>query len=100
MNTLANHDTALHNKIYAIEGKLINNHGHVVEVERLVFNLPTAVVHTPITAAILAETSVDPVIAGRSCIAGNTNTEAAKVRKICPAPHTLGSLFLNHETVT
>ena len=46
MNTLANRDTNLHDNIFATKGKLTNTHGQVVEVDRSVFNIPTAVVHT------------------------------------------------------
>ena len=101
MNSLANHNPALHNKIFVIEGELINNHSHVVEVDRLVFNIPTAVVHTPTTAAILAAIAADPNITGMGTYAmDSAETKTIKVQKVYPVPHTLKDVFLHNEAVT
>ena len=103
IQTLANRDATLHDKIFALEGELINNHGHVVEVDNTVFNIPPVAVHTPVTADILAVITADP-----NCnipeigpyVAGDANVEAVKVRKIYPVPHTLRDYFLHHKEVT
>ena len=95
VNTLANRDPALHDKLFALEGELINSHSHEVEVDKTVFNIPTTVVHIPTTAAILVAITTDSNIAEMGLYAaGNANFETVKVRKICPTPHTLGGLFL------
>ena len=33
-------------------------------------------------------------------MAGDADVETIKIRKICPVPHTLGCVFLNHKEVT
>ena len=79
---------------------MINNHSHVVEVEKIVFNIPTTAVHIPTTAAILAAITTDPNIAEMGpYVAGNADVKTVKVQKICPVPHTLGGLFLHHKEV-
>ena len=62
MNTLDYHDPSIHDKLFTIEGELINNHGHVVEVDRAVFNIPTTAVHIPTTVAIVTAITTDPSI--------------------------------------
>ena len=74
---------------------MINDYGHVVEVDKTVFNISTTVVHIPTTAAILAAITMDPNIAEMGpYVAGDVDVETVKVQKICPTPHTLGGLFL------
>ena len=80
MNTLANRDPSLHNKLFAIKGELINNNGHVVEAERTMFNISTTAVHIPTAAAILAAIATDPNIAEMGpCVAGDADVETVKV---------------------
>ena len=80
---------------------MINNHGHVVEVDRGVFNIPTAAVHIPTTTAILAAIAADPNIAKMGPYAtGDADADTVKVQKICPVPHKLEGMFLHHEEVT
>jgi hypothetical protein len=62
-NSLVHIDTNLHNKIFAIESKLINSRRHVMEVERLVFNLPNNAIISQEVASILAANAADPAIA-------------------------------------
>ena len=62
MNTLAHRDPSIHEKLFAINNELINDYGHVVEVDRAVFNIPTTAVHIPTTAAIIAAITADPNI--------------------------------------
>ena len=62
MNTLAHRDPSIHDKLFAINNKLINDYGHVVEVDRAVFNIPTTAVHIHTTAAIVAAITKDPNI--------------------------------------
>ena len=62
MNTLAHRDPSIHDKLFAIDNELINNHGHVVEVDRAVFNIPTTPVHIPTSAVIVAAITKDPNI--------------------------------------
>ena len=97
-NTLANRNPSLHDTLFAIKGELINDHGHMVEVERTVFNILTTAVRIPTVAAILITITTDPNIAEMGLyVAGDTDVKTVKVRKICPAPpHTLGG----HKEVT
>ena len=92
MNSLAHRDPSIHDKLFAIKGELINNHSHVVEVDKGVFNIPTTAVHIPTTAAILAAIAADPNITEMGpYAAGDANVDTVKVRKICPVPHKLGA---------
>ena len=101
MNLLAHRNPSIHDKLFAVKGELINNHGHVVEVDRGVFNIPTAAVHISTTAAILAAIAADPNITKLGpYVAGDAGVNTVKVRKICPVPRTLEGMFLNHEEVT
>ena len=77
INTLAHRDPSIHDKLFAIEGELINNHGHVVEVDKGVFNIPTAAVHIPTTTAILPAIATDPKLHQKGTI---------KVQKSAPSP--------------
>ena len=101
MNTLAYRDPSLHDKIFAIEGEVINNHGHMVEVERTIFNIPTTAVHILTVRAILVAITTDPSIAEMGpYVASDAGVETVKVQKICPVPHSLGGVFLHQEEVT
>jgi hypothetical protein len=62
MNTLAHRDPSIHDKLFVIINELINDHGHVVEVDRAVFNIPTTAVDIPTSAAIVAAITADPNI--------------------------------------
>jgi len=95
------HLSSIHGKLFAIKGELINNHCHVVEVDKGVFNIPTTAVHIPTTAAILAAIAADPTITEMGpYAAGDAGIDTIKIRKICPIPHTLGGVFLNYGEVT
>ena len=66
---------------------MINNHGHMVEVDKTVFNIPAAVVHVPTTAAILAVITADPSIAEMMpYVAGDAVVEVVKAQKSVPSP--------------
>ena len=101
MNSLAHRDSSIHDTLFTIKGELINNHYHMVEVDKGVFNIPTTAVHIPTTAAILAAIAAYPNITKMGpCAAGDACVDTVKVQKICPVSHTLGGMFLNHEEVT
>ena len=101
MNTLSNHDPLLQDKLFVVECELINNHGHVVEVENTVFTNQTTTAHIPTAVAILAVITSDPNIDEMGpYVSGDSNAETVKVQKICPVPRCLGGSFLHHEGVT
>ena len=90
---LAHRDPSIHDKLFAIEGELINNHGHVVEMDRGVFNILTSVVHIPTATAIIVAIATDPNITEMGpYVVGDADIETAKVRQICPVPHRLWGL--------
>ena len=100
-NTLVARDPDLHDKIFAIEGELIDNRGHVVEVDRTVFSIPGASVVVPTADAILAAITGDAnIVKMGPYAAGDDNTNTLKARRICPVPHSLVGLFLAMEAVT
>ena len=101
MNLLAHRNPSIHDKLFAVKGELINNHGHVVEVDRGMFNIPTAAIHIPTTTAILAAIAADPNLTNMGpYTAGDADINIVKVQKIRPVPHKLGGMFLHHEEVT
>ena len=58
-------------------------------------------VHIPTTAAISIAIAADPNITKMGpYAAGDVDVNTFKVQKICPVPHKLGVMFLNHKEVT
>ena len=100
MNMFAHQDPSIYDKLFTIEGELINNHGQVTEVDREVFNIVTTVVRIPTAAAIMAAIIVDPNITKMGPHAtGDTDGNTVKVGQIFPVPHKLGGVFLYHKEV-
>ena len=86
-NTLISRDADLHNKISAIEGKLMSNYCHVVGVEKAAFSIPIAIGIVPKVDAVITALSADSNIAliGSDAVSAN-GTESLKVRNIYPSP--------------
>ena len=100
---LARRHPALNGKFFMLEGELIQDQGHIVEIDVRVFNLlnvttivPTA---TAIANALTAYTALNAMVG--LYVATNPNTKGVKTRKICPVPHPLAGLrLLGNEGVT
>ena len=88
----------LNNKFFALEGELIQDRGHIVELDPTVFNLPRAQTVVPTATTIAAALAADPTIATMGpYTAGDADTEGVTTRKICPVPHSLAGLWLLDE---
>ena len=87
-NIFVHHGPNLHGKIFTLKGTLINNHGHVVEVDG-VLSLPNVFILLSEAATILAALVTDPAIAqiGPYTVGnGGTNTVTMDVQKLCSHP--------------
>ena len=88
----------LNNKFFALEGELIQDRGHIVELDSTVFNLPRSPTIVPTATTIAAALAADPTIANMGpYTAGDADTEGVTTRKICPVPHSLAGLWLLDE---
>ena len=56
---LTGNNPTLQNKFFALEGELIQNRGHIVELDGGIFNLPNAVTIVPTAAAITTSLTAD-----------------------------------------
>ena len=93
---LTGRNPSLNGKFFTLEGGLILDHGHVVEIDVVVFSLPITVVVVPIAAFISDALARDPalnMIAG-SYAAGDPGIGGLKTRKICTVPHPLEGMWL------
>ena len=91
---LANNST-LANKFFAIEGELIGNQGHVVEVPGGAFDLLQNVVAVPTPATIEAAYAADVDAAQLGPYdAADAGTELVKTRRTVPIPHFLAGVWL------
>ena len=96
---LTGRNPALNNRFFALEGELIQDRGHIVELDAAVFNLSSSVTVVPEVATISDAIAADPAIitmAG-SYASNDPGTEGVKTRKICPVPHSLVGLWLLHK---
>ena len=83
MTLLAQRDPSIHDKLFTIEGKPINNHCHLVEVDKGVFNIPMTAGHIPTTEVILATIAAEPDITElRPYTTGDAGVDAVKIRKL------------------
>jgi hypothetical protein len=88
----------LQNKFFALEGELIQDRGHIVELDGGIFSLPNAATTVPTAAAITAALTANPAIAVMGPYnANDPETEGVKTRKLCPVPHNLAGLWLMHD---
>ncbi len=93
-------NAALHDKIFAVKGELINNRGHVVEVYKGLFNIPIRSILLPMADIILAALAADATIVWMGPYSmGDSDTSTVKVRKICLISYSLGGLFIHHKEV-
>ena len=84
----------LEGKFFAFEGELIHNQGHTVEINDVVFHLPTTSVTVPTITAIVDALGTDETLTLMGpYTAGDGNTTVVKTRKIVPIPHFLGGLW-------
>ena len=94
-STFATPEPALDGKFFAIDGELVANQGHTVEIPPNVFELipNTAVVGT--VGGILAALANDAMAEWIGpYTALDQNTESVRTRYIVPIPHSLVGLFL------
>ena len=95
-DSLTGQNPLLNGKFFTLEGELIWDRGHIVEINVGVFSLPVPVALFPTAAVIndvLARDTALDTMAG-PYTAGEPNTKRVKTRKICPVPHPLEGLGL------
>ena len=85
----------LNYKFYGVEGELIENVGHTVELPDTLFNLQTNSQTVPTIPTIVAALTAD---AGLELMGpyvnGDANTDTVKTRRIVPVPHVVGGIWL------
>ena len=87
---LTNHNPALANKYFALEGELVGDQGHTVEFDRGVFDLLNAQVAVPTVASVQAAYAADATATQMGpYTAADAGTEIVKTRRIVPIPHFL-----------
>ena len=97
-NSLLVRDANTHNKKFAIDGDLLEDRGFIVETKDSVFNLPNSTLRSPTVANIIATLANDPAIVWLGPYIGDAaDTTVLKVLKICPVPHSLGTIFLHYD---
>ena len=93
---LVHQNPTLANKYFAIEGELVGDHGHTVEIDRGVFDLLHNQVAVPSTATILAAYAADATTTQMGpYTAQDAGTEIVKTRRIVPIPHSLVGAWLS-----
>ena len=96
---LTGRNPTLNNKLFALEGELIQDRGHIVELDVGIFNLPNTTAVVPTADTICLALTADPTLATMAgpYNGGDADTEGVKTRKICPIPHSLAGLWLLDE---
>ena len=96
---LTGRNPTLNNKLFALEGELIQDRGHIVELDGGIFNLPNTTAVVPTVDTICLALTADPTLATMAgpYNGGDAGTEGVKTRKICPIPHSLAGLWLLDE---
>ena len=86
-------------KFFELEGELILDRSHIVEIDVGVFSIPIPVAVVPTAAvisnALAGDTPLDTMSSPYT--AGNPDNEGVKTRNICPVPHPLAGLWLLDE---
>ena len=82
-----------------LEGDLIQDRGHIVDIDVGFFSLPIPVAVVPTVAvianALVKNPSLDTMTGPYN--SGNPDTQEVKTRKICHVPHLLTGLWLLDE---
>ena len=93
----------LNGKFFALEGELIQDHGHIVNIDVGVFSIPIIAALVP-TAEVISEVlprypALDTMAVPYT--AGDPDTEGVKTMKIWFVPHPLVGLWiLNEDRIT
>ena len=89
-------NTLLNSKFFTLEGELIQDCGHIIEVDVIVFRFTQSVSVIPTVAAIAntLTTGQDLYKMSGTYTAGKPDIKGVKTRKICPDPHSLAEMWL------
>ena len=92
---LTANNPSLVNKFFAVEGELIGNQGHVVEIPAGAFDLLQNVVAVPTPATIAAAYAADPDATQLGPYdANDAGVDLVKTRRLVPIPHFLVGVWL------
>ena len=100
-STFATPEPSLDGKFFAIDGELVANQGHTVEIPGTAFDLLPNEVRVGTVGGILAAITTNPNTEWMGPFTNlDQNTEDVNTRRVIPIPHSLVGLFLAQEGVS